>query len=303
VQAKWLEGVSSGAVTLSDAPDEIRGNREVVSAAVRFAGCNLHFASKEFLADKKLALMAIASAGGSILSILSEDLRADREVVLRAVLHRSPGDALDWASYELRNDKDLVLAAVRENPFLIVQAPLHLQNDQDVVLAVIAHLGFPIDDCPREYESYPEGYPLPVQFLSDKNFIFEAVCLGRYEVLYKAMCDHSDVASDEGFMMKLLPYIVQAMGEDVFTTVWSNPYCLLNRKMKSLVKAMSDNDTTFWEVHSRKPRIGEARVTSALRDKSRCARAYEKSERKKRGKGLHKRGGRHKVKGTEDWEL
>lgn len=46
----------------------------------------------------------------------SEDLRNDREVVMKAV--QKDGYALEYASYELRNDVEIVIAAIQQRNIL-----------------------------------------------------------------------------------------------------------------------------------------------------------------------------------------
>ena len=57
--------------------------------------------------------MATVHQNGVSLEYASQELRGDREVVLAAV-HQN-GVALEYASEELRTDREVVLAAVRQN--------------------------------------------------------------------------------------------------------------------------------------------------------------------------------------------
>ena len=53
------------------------------------------------------------SKNGGILQYASEELRADREIVLAAV--QDNGWALEYASDELRTDREIVLAAIQKD--------------------------------------------------------------------------------------------------------------------------------------------------------------------------------------------
>ena len=65
-----------------------------------------------------------------VLQYASEELKGDREVVLAAV--NQIGDALQYASEELQSDKEVVIAAINQsiNSFRYVNDSL--KNDPDV---------------------------------------------------------------------------------------------------------------------------------------------------------------------------
>ena len=85
-----------------DAAEEPRADREVqvVPAAVQQQeGIPLFFASEELQADREVVLAAVQQ-NGRALKYASEELQADREVVLAAV--QQNGEALTYASRELQ---------------------------------------------------------------------------------------------------------------------------------------------------------------------------------------------------------
>ena len=67
------------------------------------------------------------------------ELRRDREVVLAAVRQR--GDALLYAAEELRHDRQVVLAAVEQTKWALQYAPEQLKHDPKVVLAAVKNCG------------------------------------------------------------------------------------------------------------------------------------------------------------------
>ena len=80
--------------------------------------------------------MATVHQNGVALEYASEELRTDREVVLAAV-HQN-GVALEYASQELRTDREVVLAAVRQNGLAFKYAySLKLHEDREVALAAV----------------------------------------------------------------------------------------------------------------------------------------------------------------------
>lgn len=69
---------------------------------------------------------------GMVLRYASDTLKNDRDVVLAAVQHN--GMVLHYASANLRNDQDIVLAAVQQHGDALQYASDGLRNDQGVVL-------------------------------------------------------------------------------------------------------------------------------------------------------------------------
>lgn len=88
--------------------------------------------------DRDTVLVAVTQdppAGSAALEHASLRLRNDREVVLAAV--KASGVALEHASLPLRNDREVVLAAVEENGQALSYASNRLKDDEQVVLAAV----------------------------------------------------------------------------------------------------------------------------------------------------------------------
>ena len=52
-----------------------------------------------------------------VAGVAAEELKSDREIVLAAV--KESGDALEFATEELKGDRELILAAVKQNGFAL----------------------------------------------------------------------------------------------------------------------------------------------------------------------------------------
>ena len=76
---------------------------------------------------------------GNALQYASKELKNDQDVVLAAV--RNSGDALQYASKELKSDKDVVLEAVSKDGSALEYASEELKNDKEVVLAAVRQDG------------------------------------------------------------------------------------------------------------------------------------------------------------------
>ena len=87
---------------------------------------------------KRFMLLALAS-NGQALRFASDELRADRDLVRVAVAQCD--HALKHASDELRADPDVVRAALAQDSSALRYASAELRADQDVVLAAVVRHG------------------------------------------------------------------------------------------------------------------------------------------------------------------
>merc|ERR1712176_753554 len=107
-------------LALQFAPDEIRSDRDLLLEVVRDTEQGwraLEFAAPDFRCDREILLLAIRSGwdGWKVLSFADASLRGPdgRDVVLEAV--RCNGRALQFATAELRADRDVVSAAIQQS--------------------------------------------------------------------------------------------------------------------------------------------------------------------------------------------
>jgi hypothetical protein len=126
-------------------------DKAVALTAVGKCGRMLKYVSDELRADKDVVLAAILPDGSwkhaRTLEYASTNLKADREVILAAVSHE--GLALQHASSDLQDDKDIVLLALKNNKCkaadtqyrLLMYASSRLQNNKEVVLVAVGFEG------------------------------------------------------------------------------------------------------------------------------------------------------------------
>jgi hypothetical protein len=91
---------------------------------------------QEACGHRRAMLLAI-ERDGHVLQYASAELRKDREVVLAA--SKRNGYALQWASAELRNDREVVLAAVRQGAGALWYVSQELRGDPEVLAAAETH--------------------------------------------------------------------------------------------------------------------------------------------------------------------
>ena len=99
------------------------------------------------ITDKADAFRAIdEDLSGSVLDRLSDELKADKEVIMAAV--KRNGFALEYASDELKADKEVVLAAAKSDDplgygyMILKYASDELKADKDVVMALMENKDF-----------------------------------------------------------------------------------------------------------------------------------------------------------------
>ena len=120
---------------LCDAPEEIRGDREVVMAAVAESAWTLRYASEELRGDREVVMAAIALEGHA-LQHARDELKGDREVVMTAIAQ--DGMALEHAAEELRGDHEVVMTAMAENGWALQHATEEVRADKEIVEAALA---------------------------------------------------------------------------------------------------------------------------------------------------------------------
>ena len=93
--------------------------------------------------SKKFIIKLIKSEGYFVLLYAGEEHRNDKDIVLEAV--RESGYALQFASEELRNDKEVVLESVKQIGDALHYASKELQDDEEIVLEAVKNDGFALN--------------------------------------------------------------------------------------------------------------------------------------------------------------
>jgi hypothetical protein len=97
--------------------------------------------------DRDVVLAAVRHDGYA-LQFASDELKDDKEIVLTAI-ETYEGDVLEYASERLKDDRETVLAAVRRCENSIGFASERLRHDDEVIRAVL-------DAHPGQFENLPE---------------------------------------------------------------------------------------------------------------------------------------------------
>ena len=89
--------------------------------------------------DKEIAIETIRLNGGFVLQYLSEELKNDRDVVMEAL--KKDSFALEYASEDLKKDKEIVKTAIEKRGLALWYASEELKNDRDIVLNAVKNNG------------------------------------------------------------------------------------------------------------------------------------------------------------------
>ncbi|CAJ1443868.1 unnamed protein product [Effrenium voratum] len=137
-RAEALHAVRCNGLCLETLPEELRGDRDIVLAAVKNTGFAVIHAHPELRSDREIALASVSDRG-FVLRYLEDSLKADRGVVLAAV--GNDGFALRHASDGLRADREVALRAVRTNGSAVQYVGNCLAQDREIALAAVSSSG------------------------------------------------------------------------------------------------------------------------------------------------------------------
>jgi len=134
----WRAMVMEDWQQLFNVPDEVRDDRELMFTAVEQSkGYALSLASDKLKEDKQLVLRAVHHNGDNF-EAAADSLKSDRAFVLEALL-AGDGTALKGASESLRGDRDLILSAASKGKGGAMKgATESLQSNEKFVLDAIA---------------------------------------------------------------------------------------------------------------------------------------------------------------------
>ena len=103
----------------------MKGNVEIVRAAVAEVGYALQYASEELRGDPDIVMIAV-SKSGCALQYATEELRCNRKIVIGAVSQN--GHALQYATDDLRSDVEIVMTAVSKSGHSLEHAAHELKG-------------------------------------------------------------------------------------------------------------------------------------------------------------------------------
>tara|TARA_X000000368_G_scaffold20956_1_gene16311 strand:+ start:755 stop:1927 length:1173 start_codon:yes stop_codon:yes gene_type:complete len=131
-----LEAVSQDYTQIRDASERLKNDVAFMIRAVRASPYCLTIASNDMQGNRDVVLAAVDStAAAVVISYASPELKSDREIVMVAVTNDA--DTFLVVDQAYRNDKDVVLAAVQSHAYALPYASEGLRGDVDVVMAAM----------------------------------------------------------------------------------------------------------------------------------------------------------------------
>ncbi|NDE82308.1 MAG: DUF4116 domain-containing protein [Chlamydiia bacterium] len=139
---------------------ELQWNKKVVLPCLRVCMAYskfLHNAPPSLTNDKEFMLAAVMEKADA-LQYASERLRDDKAFMLAAVMKNA--DALEYVSERFRGDKKIVRAAVTKNPFTLQYASAELKGDQEIVRLAVTKNPFTLEYASERLQRDQEMHSL-----------------------------------------------------------------------------------------------------------------------------------------------
>ncbi|CAK8998772.1 unnamed protein product [Durusdinium trenchii] len=136
--AMWRAAVLDDWNLLANAPEQVKGDRDLVKSAILTSqGAALKYISSDLKADQTIVLDAIKYSG-KVFADAAPDLRNDKDFLLKALsVH---GGAMCGAPDSMRSDKAFLLEAAKAGKGAAMQgASLALREDRNFVLEMAVH--------------------------------------------------------------------------------------------------------------------------------------------------------------------
>ena len=140
LKIRTIANVRKNGHLLKDAPEEMKGDRELCMAAVAQDWKALEWAGEEMKGDRELCMAAVAQDGRA-LNFVSKELKAalvaeDTEIRTLATWLENPMPLKD-APEEMKRNRPICMAAVAESYWSFEYVSMTLKSDEDFVLAVL----------------------------------------------------------------------------------------------------------------------------------------------------------------------
>mmetsp|Transcript_1170 Transcript_1170/g.1540 ORF Transcript_1170/g.1540 Transcript_1170/m.1540 type:complete len:331 (+) Transcript_1170:115-1107(+) len=152
------------------AADKLKSDPDVIRSAVRNNGYSLRFAADELKLDPEIVKIAVQS--DEIALKCADEFKSDYGIVMTAV--QSHPFALQYAADELKLNHEIVLQAVRRNAAALIYAADELKADRDFMIRAVQEHGVALKYASDELKS-------------DRDIVRAAVAQSRDALYFAAM--------------------------------------------------------------------------------------------------------------------
>lgn len=117
---------------LENAPENIKNDREIIIKAVTSNGTAIKYSSEELKKDREIVLIAIRNSTiAYAFTYIHSYFKSDRKIIMEVL--KKNGSYLHYASEELKNDKEIALAAIKECKYAYESLSENMKKDPDLI--------------------------------------------------------------------------------------------------------------------------------------------------------------------------
>lgn len=130
-------------VDIQTVSDSLKDDRDIALLAVNNQGDNIYYLSARLQHDKAIFIQALKHSPFLIHDYWNDSLRDDKDVVMQAV--KKNGHYFTYASSRLQHDRDVAFTAVTREPLVLKSLPEQFQLDKEIVLYAVSHCAISIE--------------------------------------------------------------------------------------------------------------------------------------------------------------
>ena len=171
---------------------EIQSNIVILLELLTYSSSLIHSFPPNFLSEEYFMSQAVTK-NGTIIEYASDEIKNNRNIVLAAA--KSNGNFMSYQRFnQFINDREIMLAACFSNSNVIKYLPHDFKNDLDFVLELLKK-----SDCSSNLQFFPE------EFLYDKKVILNGFHY-NYRLLLNVIRDKK-LLNDEQFILQIFEEI------------------------------------------------------------------------------------------------
>ena len=135
------KAVETNGIALKYASEKLRNNERIVEIAVNNKATSFEYATEEMRKNQDLVLKLIGKKWykAGIIKYISNTLKENKDFILKAV-EQNPY-VIEYVSFPMKRNKDVLLKAVESNGMLLSYTSSQLKNDEEVVLKAVKNNG------------------------------------------------------------------------------------------------------------------------------------------------------------------
>ena len=118
------------------------------------------FLSNEFFNEKKKMLILLNECGGKCLQYASNELKKDRDIVLEAI--KRDGTSLMFANPKFQNDEEIVKIAIEKDGRALAFVNDKFKDNKEIVLKAVKNDALALSFVSKELKNAPTGNPIKI---------------------------------------------------------------------------------------------------------------------------------------------